>query len=206
MSTKPNSTQPKPKVGGAKTTATQPKPAQPKARAPKAKPLAPNYSPARAAITVRQERFCQRVAAGMPAYRAYQDAGYDGTGNVAGAASSRMLKDVKISLRIADIMRPDEKKLVVTKDRKRQLLRQKIESGEFKPADWLRAIEIDAKLAGDFAPERMEVEQGPKTLESIRTRATEVSAALDRNARLKSRQLTASPESMPTGLSRWSPP
>lgn len=49
-----------------------------------------------------------------------------------------------------------------------------------KKCDPLRAIEIYSKLLGHFEPDRVEVETGPKTLQSIKERAAQVSSALVR--------------------------
>lgn len=45
----------------------------------------------------------------------------------------------------------------------------------------LRAIELYSKLLGHFEPDRVEVEAGPKTLQTIKERAHEVASALGRN-------------------------
>jgi len=47
----------------------------------------------------------------------------------------------------------------------------------------LRAIEIYSKLLGHYEPDRVEVDPGPKTLQTIRERAHEVASALGRNWR-----------------------
>jgi len=49
-----------------------------------------------------------------------------------------------------------------------------------KKPDPLRAIEIYSKLLGHYEPDRIEVEAGPKTLQSIKERAAQVSSALAR--------------------------
>lgn len=49
-----------------------------------------------------------------------------------------------------------------------------------KKPDPLRAIELYSKLLGHFEPDRVEVETGPKTLLSIKERASQVSSALAR--------------------------
>jgi hypothetical protein len=43
-----------------------------------------------------------------------------------------------------------------------------------KTQDRLRAMEIDARLAGQFEPDRTEIEVGPKTLLSIKERAEQI--------------------------------
>jgi hypothetical protein len=127
---------------------------------------------------------------------------------------------------VAELRAPVTKKLLLSKDRKRELLMQKIESHAFKPADWLRAIEIDAKLAGDFAPVRVEVETGPNTLDEIRERANKVASGLNLIARRAAHAREAAGNNgngsnghangngsngnghapAPKGLSRWNPP
>lgn len=49
-----------------------------------------------------------------------------------------------------------------------------------KKCDPLRAIELYSKLLGHFEPDRVEVETGPKTLQSIKERAAQVSSTLAR--------------------------
>jgi hypothetical protein len=91
-----------------------------------------------------------------------------------------------------------------------------------KGYDKLRAIELDSKLAGHFAPAEVVVESGPTQLESIRERAAQVVSALNRSAELRrnrvpidlgSRDSTenngnpandnAHQVQQPVGLSRW---
>lgn len=155
-------------------------------------------------LNARQERFCQRVAAGMPASRAYAEAGYTGTGNVADTTGARLLRKAQIKDRVAELLRKDSAKVVLTKEMKRNFYLEVVNDPRQKMTDRLRASELDAKIAGDFAPDQHVVETGPKTLESIRDRATEVSAALDRNARRKMISNGSEPTT-PSGLSRWKP-
>lgn len=49
-----------------------------------------------------------------------------------------------------------------------------------KMADKLRAMDLHSKLAGDFAPEQMVVETGPKTLEAVRERAKLLASPMSR--------------------------
>ena len=44
----------------------------------------------------------------------------------------------------------------------------------------LRAIELYSKLLGHFEPDRLEVDPGPKTLQTIKERASQVASALGR--------------------------
>lgn len=92
----------------------------------------------------------------------------------------------------------------MTKDDQRAICREiAIEASGHKLAR-LRAIELDAKLAGHFAPERIEVETGPKTLDAISERAASVASALDRNAYLRARG-TKARHTISSAMSRWNP-
>lgn len=51
----------------------------------------------------RHERFAQEVAKGQPASAAYKEAGYRTDGNAAEASASRLLRDVKVQARIAEL-------------------------------------------------------------------------------------------------------
>jgi hypothetical protein len=67
-------------------------------------------------------------------------------------------------------------------------MRDIAESPTQKTQDRLRAIEIDAKLAGDFAPEQHVIEAGPKTLDAARERAKQIGSPLGRAINLSSSQ------------------
>ena len=64
-------------------------------------------------------------------------------------------------------------------------MRDIAESSAEKTQDRLRAIEIDAKLAGDFAPEQHVIDAGPNTLEAVRQRAAEMASAMARSRAVK---------------------
>jgi hypothetical protein len=82
--------------------------------------------------------------------------------------------------RIAELRRPQTKAILSTRDHKRGLL-MAIMCDEKQPmAHRLRALELDARLAGQFEADRTELEVGPKTLFSIRERALQVAGGLAR--------------------------
>lgn len=149
----------------------------------------------------RQLRFCELIVGGASATSAYKQAGYVGKGNTAESTASKLLRNPKVQARIAELRKPITKKILMSKDRKREILLEIVTDPKTKQADRMRAIEIDAKLAGDFAPEQHVVETGPNTLESTRERAAAVASALDLNARLRAKGAAAKA----TGLSRWNP-
>lgn len=62
----------------------------------------------------RHELFAQTVAKGISATEAYRSAGYSAVGNSAEAAASRLLKDVKVAARVAEITNKAAARVVVT--------------------------------------------------------------------------------------------
>jgi phage terminase small subunit len=65
----------------------------------------------------RHELFCQRIAAGLPASRAYMSAGYTARGNAAEANASRLLRDAKVKARIDELLSQSAKEMAITKER-----------------------------------------------------------------------------------------
>ena len=150
-----------------KKTPTKPNtPAKPK---PKQRPL-----------TVRQERFCEFIIAGESQTESYLQAGWKVTRKSARVNASELLAKPNIKEKIAELRAPQTRKALLSKDRKREILQALAESASQKTQDRLRAIEIDAKLAGDFAPDQVVVETGPKTLEAVRERAKSMASAMAR--------------------------
>lgn len=134
-------------------------------------------------LNSRQKNFCALMAAGSSAGRAYEKAGYESQGNVADSAAERLMRKVEIKSRIAELREPVTKKLLLSKDRKREILRDIAEDTERPTMVRLRAVEIDAKLAGHFEPDRLDLNPGPKPIDSLRERALAIVSALDRNRR-----------------------
>jgi len=169
-------------------------------------------------LSIRQQRFCEFIASGMSGGKAWLKAGYEASDGGSRKLACEALTKVNIAARIAELRKPQTRKLLLTKDRHRQLLMAVAESGTEKTQDRLRAIEIDAKLAGFFAPERVEVETGPKTLDDIKARADGMVSALDLRAHLRAQAEASNNSGTSTGngrqpdekeaprpLSRWNP-
>jgi phage terminase small subunit len=129
-------------------------------------------------LNVRQERFAELVAGGMTGTEAYIQAGYKVTEVVARTNAARMLSNAGIKAKIAALRKPVTRKTMLSRDRKREILYQIAESSKEKAVDRIRAMEVDARIAGHFEPDRTEIEVGPKTLLSIKERATQVASSL----------------------------
>ena len=99
----------------------------------------------------RRERFAQHVAEagnGAAAYRLT----YGVNGASAEAAASRLLRNDKVRERVTELQGAAATAAVLTLERKRQILADIAEGRqqEAKISDRLRAIELDARLAGEF--------------------------------------------------------
>ena len=62
----------------------------------------------------RHERFAQALAKGLNATQAYLEAGYEAQGNSAEAAASRLLRDVKVQARLAEMQNKAAAKTEIT--------------------------------------------------------------------------------------------
>lgn len=113
---------------------------------------------------VRWEQFAQRVASGDSAAAAYR-AAYGVNGASADTAASRLLRRVEVSLRVADLRRQaagasaveDARtaarvagKVVLALAKKRELLAGFATARKLDVKDRMRAIELDARLAGEL--------------------------------------------------------
>ena len=114
----------------------------------------------------RHERFAQLVATGESGAGAYGEV-YGRKGAVADANASRLLRNAKVRARIAELQQKAAEKAVLTLARKRELLREMAEGerptkriedadGPTDVYEAVKAIELDAKLAGEFK-EKVEV-------------------------------------------------
>jgi hypothetical protein len=138
------------------------------------------------ALTVRQERFCEFIASGSSGTEAYLNAGFKCTRATARTNAAETLAKTRIKARIAELRKPVTKKLLLTKDRQREVLKDIVEEIGSGYMVKIRAIEVDAKLAGFFAPDRVEIDPGPKTLDDIRARAREMVSAFDLRSQMLS--------------------
>lgn len=131
-------------------------------------------------LNARQERFCELIVSGTTAKEAYRLAGYTGEGNVAESTASKLLRNPKVQARMAGLRATQTSAALLTRDEKRRILARMVTDPATPVLAKIRAIELDSKLAGHFEPERVTVEAGPVTLESIRQRAIGVASALAR--------------------------
>lgn len=135
-------------------------------------------APMKRPLNVRQERFCEFIAAGESQTGAYIKAGFRVSKADARKHAARLMTKDDIKARIAELRKPQTRRVLMTRDEKREKLRQIVESESIGIMAKLRALELDAKLAGDFAPEQHVVETSNKTLESIQERARRITSLM----------------------------
>jgi hypothetical protein len=129
-------------------------------------------------LTARRERFCALIASGESQADAWIKAGYKVSREVARRNAAESLTIPAVAARVAELLQTKTKKLLLSRDAKREMLAKWAEDPNAKLSDRIRAIEIDAKLAGHFEPKQHVVETGPRTLASIEERARRISAVL----------------------------
>lgn len=115
-------------------------------------------------LNPRWEQFAQRVASGESAAAAYR-AAYGAKGASAEAAASRLLRNVLVPLRVAELRKQaagasavEEAKtaaraagkVVLALAKKRELLAGFATARKLSVRDRMRAIELDARLAGEL--------------------------------------------------------
>jgi len=130
------------------------------------------------ALNTRQERFCEFIAAGENQTDAYLNAGYKVPRAHARKHAAAAMTKHDIQERIAELRAPQSAAALLTRDRKRELLRQIAERQDAPLDARIRAMAEDSRMAGHYEPDRTEIDVGPRTLQSIRERAAKVGYAL----------------------------
>lgn len=105
----------------------------------------------------RWEQFAQAVATGASAAGAYRQT-YGTNGASAEAAASRLLRNGKVNARVAALQAESAKACVLTIEKRRELLARFAQDATEKTADRIRALELDARLAGHLKGDSVSVQ------------------------------------------------
>jgi hypothetical protein len=183
-------------------------------------------------LNVRQERFTELIASGMPATSAYLAAGYLVSKEVAKANASKLLTNSNVKSKIAEIRASEAQKSEFKREDMVRFLVSVLQTpvGELdassplaqevslvtvgkttrkrvKTMGKIECARLLCEIMGWKSPEQLVVENRPRAIESIKERAANVASALDRNARLRARGQAAAVNrddpSNGSGLSRW---
>jgi hypothetical protein len=104
---------------------------------------------------------------------------------VARVNAAQALAKPNIASRVAELRAPQTAALALTRDRKRELLRDIAENSQASLEARIRAMAEDSKMAGHYEPDRVEIEAGPSTLATARERALAFASPLNRLASSK---------------------
>ncbi len=129
----------------AKSSTKSPKPA---AKAAKSHTKADKSKPR--PLNVRQERFAELVAAGIPATTAYRQAGYTDAGRNAEQNASRLRENEGVAARIAELRKPQTKAAELLKEEKLAFLAAIVRTpiGEIGPDSPLCAEFVQETIGG----------------------------------------------------------
>jgi len=127
-------------------------------------------------LSVRHEAFCQGIAKGKTATRAYQDAGYQVSDEVGKANASRLLTNANVANRLKELQKKNEEAGELSRPEFMRLVGNQARSGS------VAAARLYAECAGYKEPEKIEmkteIEVGPNTLDQLERRAMAVGSAL----------------------------
>ncbi len=131
-------------------------------------------------LNPRHEVFCQKVASGASASAAYHQV-YGTSGATAEASASRLLRNAKVSERIRELQSEAAQATVMSLTEMRGLLREIATDKENPPAARVRAIELDARLAGEM----------PASLRATLTTDSGTTMTLTEQARIEGNEVLA---------------
>jgi len=115
-------------------------------------------------LTPKQEAYVQNLVSGMSQREAYR-AAYPSSlkwkdKSVDNKASALLNKNGEILARYNELKERSANKAVLTRARKKELLRSIAESEEAAVSDRLKAIDLDNKMEGDYAATKVEANVG----------------------------------------------
>lgn len=99
-------------------------------------------------LTLKEDWFARLVAQGRTLASAYREA-YSSESKNSRIAGHRVSKRPAVAARIAELTMPEEKRLFLTRARKRELLLQFAENTRASVLDRQRSIVIDNRMTGD---------------------------------------------------------
>jgi phage terminase small subunit len=103
----------------------------------------------RSLLNQRRERFAQLAASGETGAAAYR-AAYGAEGPSAEVGASRLLSDVKVLERVADLQRQSATATTLDMQRRREIMAEIANDRKARAADRIAAVLADAKLAGEL--------------------------------------------------------
>ena len=107
----------------------------------------------------RQKKFADLYLQGLPAGRAYEQAGYEMTGDAADMAASRLIRNDKVKEYIAKMNEKADKSTILSiTERKEMLSRIAARTEGESPQDAIRAMAELSKMDGAYEPKKHETQ------------------------------------------------
>ncbi len=133
-------------------------------------------------LNPRHERFVSLVAAGMPAGRAYEQAGFASRGNAADVGASKLVRNPKVA-RALEIERATfREQASFGREEKLRILEEIASQASRLPRDRIAAIKLHNEMTGETLP-KGGATTSTSLLEGIRQRAREIVSPLARDVR-----------------------
>jgi phage terminase small subunit len=108
-------------------------------------------------MKAQHKKFAKLWLKGVPAGRAYEQAGYTSRGNVADICASRLLKNAKVKDYIDKMNDKDDKATILSVSARKELLtRIALANEDERPSDAIRATAELSKMDGAYEPEKQE--------------------------------------------------
>ena len=102
-------------------------------------------------MTARHRKFAKLWLKGIPAGRAYEQAGYESRGDAADKSGSRLLKNVEVKKYIEKMNKNDDKRTILSiAERKEMLTRIALANEGERPSDAIRASAELSKMDGAY--------------------------------------------------------
>ena len=111
------------------------------------------------AMNPRQAKFAKLYLSGIPAGRAYEQAGYASKGDTADVCGCQLLRSPKVSAYITTMSKKTEAKTVKTVLERKEMLSRIMDKCEYGEnfTDAIRASSELCKMDGGYEPERQEI-------------------------------------------------
>ena len=127
----------------------------------------------------RQERFVALVTSGLPAGRAYEQAGYRSRGNAADVGASKLVRNPKVARALGAERETTLKASRMSREEKLGILESIARDGSATARERIAAIKVHNEMTGECA-EAPAAPTWEDQMERIRARAREVTSGLAR--------------------------
>ena len=137
-------------------------------------------------LNPRQQQFVSLYTSGIPAGRAYEQAGYASRGNTAEVGASKLVRNAKVAQAIERERNASRDATTLDRDEKLGILAEIARNAGAPSRERISAIKVHNVMTGDDVPQPPK-KTGPSQLDLIRERAKHVISPLIHPAALSER-------------------